>query len=151
MEKLDVAPRQQFLGFDHIDTRVPSLARVEGFYDRLMPLLGLTRKRKMYVDDEGTWLDVAHDGGYNTVEYYSPPTPGQATFFIGFIERPDHAPTLTRIAFRVENGSLSEWLNVLRELGAAKIEPSEDMDSYPAIFFEDPAGTKLELVCRLAH
>ena len=151
MEKLDIAPRQQFLGFDHIDTRVASLALVEGFYDRLMPLLGLTRKRKMFVDDEGTWLDADHDGRYNTVEYYTPPGRGETTFFIGFIERADHAPTLTRIAFRVAPGSLQDWLTLLHDLGARKIEPSEDMDAYPAIFFEDPGGTKLELTCPIAR
>ena len=151
MEKLDVAPRQEFMGFDHIDTRVPSLAQVEGFYDKLMPLLGLTRKRKMYVDDDGEWLETSPNGGYNTVEYYTPPSPGEATFFIGFIERPDTASTWTRIAFRVEREALDEWLTVLRDIGASRIEPSEDMESYPAIFFEDPAGTKLELVCRHAH
>ena len=151
MEKLDIAPRQEFLGFDHIDTRIPSLAAVEPFYDQLMPLLGLTRKRRMYVDDEGEWLETIPGGPYNTVEYYSPPEPGQATFFIGFIERDDHSPTLTRIAFRVESGTLPGWLTVLQEIGATKIEASENMEAYPAIFFEDPAGTKLELVSRHAH
>jgi catechol 2,3-dioxygenase-like lactoylglutathione lyase family enzyme len=146
MKELGVAPRQHFLGFDHIDTRVPSLERVEAFYDRLMPLLGLTRKRTAFVDAQGDWFDADGDGGYNAVEYYTPSTPRAASFFIGFIERPDHAPTLTRIALRVED--LSEWLPALQQIGAQNVEPSTDMDLYPAIFFEDPGGTKLELVAR---
>ena len=58
-----------FLGFDHIDTRVRSLAAVEGFYDRLMPKLGLTRKRLAHVDARGDWHDVSEERPYNTVEY----------------------------------------------------------------------------------
>ena len=35
-----------------------------------------------------------------------------------------------------------------RELGAVNVELSADMDAYPAVFFEDPAGTLLEIVAR---
>jgi len=91
-------------------------------------------------------FDADGDRGYNAAEYYTPPTSGVVSFFIGFIERPDHVPTLTRIALRVKN--LSDWYETLGEIGARNVEPSTDMDAYPAIFFEDPAGTKLELVAR---
>jgi hypothetical protein len=37
---------------------------------------------------------------------------------------------------------------VLEDAGACNIEPSAEMSAYPAVFFEDPAGTKLELVAR---
>jgi catechol 2,3-dioxygenase-like lactoylglutathione lyase family enzyme len=146
MIELNVSPRQRFLGFDHIDTRVSSLERVEGFYDRLMPLLGFTRKRTAFVDANGDWFDADASGGYNAVEYYTPSVPGTVSFFIGFIERPDHVPTLTRIALRVED--LSGWLETLAQVDARNIEPSSEMTVYPAIFFEDPTGTKLELVAR---
>ena len=146
MKDLGIAPRQRFLGFDHIDTRVSSLHLVERFYDRLMPLLGLTRKRFAHVDEHGDFLDVDERDRYDAVEYYAPRTPGAAAFFIGFIERADTPPTLTRIAFRVEN--IADWIEPLIEAGACNVESSEDMSEYPAIFFEDPAGTKLELVAR---
>jgi catechol-2,3-dioxygenase len=147
LKDLGSAARQEFLGFDHIDVRVSSLSLVEQFYDRLMPLLGFTRKRSSFVDSKGEWLDAdPGGGGYNTVEYYTRPEPGVVSFFIGFIERPDHIPGLTRIAFRVAN--LSRWVATLEEVGARNIELSEDMAAYPALFFEDPAGTKLELVAR---
>jgi catechol 2,3-dioxygenase-like lactoylglutathione lyase family enzyme len=146
---LNAAPRQQFLGFDHVDTRVTSLAMVEAFYDRLMPLLGLTRKRTAFVDSDGEWFDADGEGGYNAAEYYTPSISGVVPFFIGFIERPDHVPTLTRIALRVKN--LSGWRETLAEIGSRNVETSADMDAYPAIFFEDPAGTKLELVARQPH
>jgi catechol 2,3-dioxygenase-like lactoylglutathione lyase family enzyme len=146
VKDLDVAARQEFLGFDHLDVRVSSLPLVEEFYDRLMPLLGFTRKRTAFVDASGEWFDAASDGTYNAAEYYTPRRPGAISSFIAFIERADHAPPLTRIALRVEDAS--EWLPALREIGARNIELSEEMTVYPAVFFEDPAGTKLELVSR---
>lgn len=146
MKDFNGTPSQPFLGFDHIDVRVSSLKLVESFYDRLLPTLGLTRKRTAFVDSEGEWFDAAPDGGYNTIEYFTAAEPGTVSFFIGFIERHDHVSTLTRIAFRVAD--LSEWPARLDEVGAVDIEPSPEMSVYPAIFFEDPAGTKLEVVAR---
>ena len=148
MKNLEAKPGQRFLGFDHIDTRVTSLAKVEPFYDKLMPLLGFTRKKLSYVDENGEWNAPHDDGTYNTAEYYTPGTNDEASFFIGFIERADTASTFTRIAFRVEDVTDPKWMTTLRELGAKVIEPAEDMSAYPAIFFEDPAGTKLEIVSR---
>ena len=138
----------KFLGFDHIDTRVPSLARVEKFYDTLLPLLGLVRKGKAFVDAQGEWSYPQEGAPYNAVEYYSEPPPGEASFFIGIIEHKETQPTLTRISFRVERATLEGWIDKLREIGAQNIEPSANMDVYAAIFFEDPGGTKLELVSR---
>jgi catechol 2,3-dioxygenase-like lactoylglutathione lyase family enzyme len=133
---------------DHVDTRVPSLAKVETFYDNLMPLLGFTSKKLSYVDENGEWNPPRDDGTYNTAEYYAPGKADEATFFIGFIERADTAPTFTRIAFRVEDATDPKWMTALHQLGAKNIEPCEDMTAYPAIFFEDPGGTKLEIVSR---
>lgn len=148
MKNLEAAAGQRFLGFDHIDTRVTSLAKVESFYDRLMPLLGFTAKKLSYVDDNGEWSAPRADGTYNTAEYFTAGTNGEASFFVGFIERADTASTFTRIAFRVDDVTDPKWMTTLRELGAKNIEPSDDMSAYPAVFFEDPAGTKLEIVSR---
>ncbi|MBV8223455.1 MAG: hypothetical protein JO293_08860 [Candidatus Eremiobacteraeota bacterium] len=140
-----------FRGFDHIDTRVPSLARVEPFYDRLMTALGLPRKTHSFVDAAGDWHELTPGQAYNVTEYYEDVQPDRASFFIGFIEDPAMTPTKTRIAFRVKSpAELPKWELLLREMGACKIERSESMDDYPAIFFEDPAGTMLEIVARKA-
>ena len=140
-----------FFGFDHIDTRVPSLARVEPFYDRLMKELGLPRKRHSFVDAAGDWHELVPGQTHNVAEYYEELQPDRASFFIGFIEDPAMTPTKTRIAFRVKSAAeLPRWETLLREMGAQKIERSESMDDYPAIFFEDPAGTMLEIVARKA-
>jgi catechol 2,3-dioxygenase-like lactoylglutathione lyase family enzyme len=139
----------QFLGFDHIDTRVRCLAAVEPFYDLLMPKLGLPNKRKAHVDRKGDWHDPSDERPYNTVEYYEERVEGRAVGFIGFVEDQDMAPTLTRIAFRIATpGELGRWLEFLKSIGAVNIEESAS-ENYPALFFEDPAGTKLEICSRL--
>jgi len=127
---------------------VKSLAAVEPFYDALMPELGLPRKRYAFVDDGGEWHEVSSDRRYNAVEYYEGPITGRTAFFIGFIERADHDGGLTRIAFRVECQRLPELRRLLERIGARDIEDSEDPEAYPALFFDDPGGTKLELVSR---
>jgi hypothetical protein len=93
-----------------------------------MPELGLPQKRFAYVEE---------------------PAPGRPPRFIGFIERGDHRPTDTRLAFRVRRERLEELRSLLERIGARQIEASDDMQAYPAIFFEDPAGTKLEFLGRL--
>lgn len=137
-----------FAGYDHVDCRVPSLAAVEPFYDALMPELGLPRKRYSYVDDAGEWHEASAEHTYNTIEFFEEPQSDRAAFFIGFIERRDHVPGLTRIAFRVDLARMMELEAFLKRIGAPNVERSPDLDAYPAIFFEDPCGTKLELVAR---
>jgi len=141
--------RQEFLGFDHVDTRVRSLKAVEAFYHRLMPALGLPRAHHAYVDKDGEWDDL-RGRPYNVVEFYQEVT-GSAPFFIGIIEDPDMQPVKTRIAFRVASKEdLPQWGGFLESIGAVNVEPSAS-EEYPAIFFEDPCGTKLELCARLAR
>jgi hypothetical protein len=90
--------------------------------------------------------DVKPDGSYNAVEYYEEKQSGRPASFIGFIEDTKMQPSLTRIAFRVTVPlALKEWIARLEQMGARNIELSEPMEKYSAIFFEDPAGTKLEL------
>ncbi len=137
-----------FLGLDHVDVRVRSLSLVEPFYDALMPLLDLSEKRYASVDPSGEWRREFDD--YNVAEYYEPDEAGHVSRFVGFIEDPLHRNNDTRIAFRVAPERLAEFEAVLRRIGAEQVETSRD-PAYPAVFFEDPGGTKLELVARLPH
>ncbi len=142
-ERLEMGRRRgmvTFEGFDHIDCRVRSLEAVEPFYDALMPQLGLPNKRRSYVDDAGDWHETSGEHRYNAVEFYEPQRPGSTPFFIGFIERKEHNPGLTRIAFRVGRDRLFDLEALLRQIGACNIERSEDLNAYPAIFFEDPVA-----------
>ncbi len=140
---------RRFQGFDHIDTRVRSLVIVEPFYDRLMAELGMPRKKLSFVDDAGDWHELKPGQAHNVAEYFEEPGPDRPSYFIGFIEDPRMTPTRTRIAFRVSSRAEVERWNVrLPELGGVNVELSADMDGYPAVFFEDPAGTLLEIVAR---
>ncbi|MDP9017391.1 MAG: hypothetical protein M3N19_03585, partial [Candidatus Eremiobacteraeota bacterium] len=112
--------------------------------------LGLTRKHYAFVvGDE--WQNVTKNDTYNTVEYLEAKQPGAVAAFVGFIEDPEMTPSRTRVALRIPDpADLKRWAAFLSEIGAVHIELSEDMDSYPAIFFEDAAGTKLEICARPA-
>ncbi len=138
-----------FNGFDHIDTRVRSIAEAEPFYDRLLPELGLVRKTYAFVDEKGEWHETDAGRPYNAIEYHEARDLTRAVHFIGFIEDPGTVPNASRIAFRVASGAeLDRWFERLHEFGARHIEKSDDMSAYPAIFFEDPCGTKLEICSR---
>jgi uncharacterized glyoxalase superfamily protein PhnB len=138
-----------FFGVDHVDTRVTKLADAEPFYDRLMPKLGLTSKRYAHVDAAGNWRTAADGEPYNAVEYYERGDAGNVPRFVGFIEEAGMMPTKTRMAFRIpEREQLQQFASFLVSIGAKDVEFSADMDHYPAIFFEDPAGTRLELCAR---
>lgn len=137
------------LRFDHIDLRVRSVPEVEAFYDLLMPAFGWVRKSYAHVDAEGEWHDVDAEHPCNAVEYFAPSDGVRPPCFIGFIEDAGMQISRTRIAFALGSPlELIEWEPRLREFGARCIERSEDMDGYPALFFEDPAGTGLELCAR---
>jgi hypothetical protein len=138
-----------FHGFDHIDVRVKSLPAVEPFYDVVLAELGLPRKRHSHVDADGEWQEADDVRPYNVAEYFEESAPGKVAFFIGIIEDRTMEPTKTRIAFRLPSRDELDRLTArLRELGARKIEHSEDMEEYPAVFFEDAVGTRLELCAR---
>jgi catechol 2,3-dioxygenase-like lactoylglutathione lyase family enzyme len=136
----------EFYGFDHVDCRVRSLAAVESFYDDLMPEIGLTEKRYAYVGADGEWHREFES--YNAIEYYEPEHPTKPRRFFGLIEDPLHRNNDTRVAFRVEYKRMNELIALLGKLGASNLELSAEMETYPGVFFEDPAGTKLELVGR---
>lgn len=136
----------EFFGFDHVDCRVRSLAAVESFYDELLPEIGLTEKRYAYVDPDGEWH--TEFDAYNAVEYFEAVHPTKPRRFFGLIENPLHRNNDTRIAFRVEYKRMDELIALLGKIGATSIERSDDMKTYPAVFFEDPVGAKLELIGR---
>ena len=136
-----------FGGFDHIDLRVPVLGVVERFYDVFFTRLGLTRKSYSWVEFGGSSWNDATPERYNAVEYYEENVSGRPAHFIGIIEEGTAQPARGRIAFAVDAQTLEEWHGVLLELGAREIERSDD-DSYPALFFTDPVGTRLEICAR---
>ena len=139
----------QLLGLDHADIRVPSLRAVEAFYDALLPKLGLSRKMASHVDAaDGEWYPVDEHRPCNAIEYATPVQAGTPGWFVGFIEDARATPSLTRIAFALDaEGDLADLNALLTACDAIKLEWSRTSD-YPAIFFEDPVGTRLEICVR---
>jgi catechol-2,3-dioxygenase len=135
-------------GLDHADIRVTSLTAVEAFYDALLPVLGLSRKSESHVGSDGEWYDVDATHPRNTIEYHTPIEPGAIGWFVGFIEDPGMTPTKTRIAFALDTEQdLAAVEPLVRDAGGKVVEWSIDA-GYPALFFEDPAGTRLEICAR---
>lgn len=120
--------------FDHIDLRVPDLAAVAPFYERLLPALGFARR----VQVEG-WLQF--EAGE-----------GEIAEFFGVTESPGHVPNESRIAFWAGSDAEVDRVGaVAREAGARNIEgPEPYEDGYYAVFFEDPCGNRLEVCHRVA-
>jgi predicted enzyme related to lactoylglutathione lyase len=124
------------------------LSAVEPFYDAVLPALGLSRKSHSHVGSDGEWYKVDAEHPRNTVEYHTPVEPGALGWFVGFIEDPGMTPTATRIAFALEAEADLEAVEALvRKAGGRVVEWSID-EGYPALFFEDPAGTRLEICAR---
>jgi hypothetical protein len=138
----------KLLGLDHADIRVPSLVSVERFYDALLPALGLSRKTEAYVGGDGEWYDVDSEHPRNAIGYHTPVEPGSAGWFVGFVEDRSTIPTATRIAFALDvEANLTALEPLVREAGSRIVEWSIEA-GYPALFFEDPAGTRLEICAR---
>lgn len=119
--------------FDHVDLRVPDLAFVSDFYRALLPALGFTRD--LTIPD---WLQYYSEG------------PG-ATEFFGITESRSHVPNENRIAFWASSvAEVNDIARLLGEIGAKNIEGPgyEDSTAYYAVFFEDPAGNRLEVCYR---
>jgi catechol 2,3-dioxygenase-like lactoylglutathione lyase family enzyme len=138
----------RILGLDHADIRVPSLAAVEGFYDALLPALGLSHKTASHVGIDGEWYDVDAEHPRNVAEYHTPIVAGSPGWFVGFIEDPTMTTNATRIAFTLDaETNLPALEPLVRNAGGRVVEWSID-PGYPALFFEDPAGTRLEICAR---
>lgn len=135
-------------GLDHADIRVRSIAAVEAFYDALLPALGLSWKTESHVDSEGEWCGVDATHPRTAIEYHTPIEPGSRGWFVGFIEDAGTVATATRIAFAADGeAGLHELETLVQAAGGRAVEWSSDQ-SYPALFFEDPVGTRLEICAR---
>jgi hypothetical protein len=136
-----------FRGIDHVDLRVPALGVVESFYDAFFTRLGLTKKSYAIVTFGGESWENGSAENYNTVEWHEEGVTDRPAAFFGVIEEEGAQPARGRIAFAVAEDSLEDWARVLPGLGAREVERSEN-DGYPAVFFTDPLGTRLEVCAR---
>lgn len=122
--------------FDHIDLRVADLGKVTDFYRRLLPALGF--KTDLTISG---WLQYYAEGD------------GPTEFF-GVTESKAHVPNENRIAFWASCvAEVDDIARLLREIGAQNIEGPDydESPTYYAVFFEDPAGNRLEVCYRLEN
>jgi len=122
--------------FDHVDLRVRNIAEAKPFYDVVMPLVGLNHKREI--------------GDH--VLYYRKAAKVPAECIILF-EDPAHTPTRTCLAFYASTyDEVDKAASQLQAAGALDIEGPmrcpEYSETYYAVFFRDPSGNRLEIVCR---
>lgn len=123
--------------FDHIDLRVRSIAEATPFYDVVMPAVGLNHKREI--------------GDH--VLYYRKRGKVPAECIVLF-EDPMHEPTRTCTAFYAATyEEVDQAAEKLKDAaGARDIEGPmrcpEYSETYYAVFFRDPSGNRLEVVCR---
>jgi glyoxylase I family protein len=128
-------------GLDHIYVTVSDIARSERFYDPVMQMLGF-RKKARPIDD------TPHVHYFNRVTQYSlRPARSAAPMSAD----PYAVGALHHLCMRVaDRGAVQEAHRLLRELGIAASEPRlypQYRHDYYAIFFEDPDGVRLEIVC----
>ena len=137
---------------DHIQITVKDLSVAEAFYDKLLPLLGFSLRRK------GGATIAEHE--FQVIEYVHPRlafaiTSPRRVFVNDTINRRKPG-ALHHIAFRVgsriEVDSLHSDLN---GIGATIVSPPREYPEYTppgyyAFFFKDPEGIKYEIVCH-AH
>lgn len=123
--------------FDHIDLRVSDITLVSDFYRALLPALGFTQDLTI-----PEWLQFYAEGG-------------GATEFFGVTESPTHVPNENRIAFWASSvAEVNELARLLNGIGAKNIEGpgyEDDSSTYYAVFFEDPAGNRLEVCHRFKN
>jgi catechol 2,3-dioxygenase-like lactoylglutathione lyase family enzyme len=124
---------------DHIGVGVPDLAAAKGYYDELMPILGLR-----------AWFPTTEAGEFN----YGPDgARGSQLFFYEALEpstHSRHATGLQHLSFMVESRAVvheaHEWA-VAR--GSEVVHAPRDFPEYGrhyATFFLDPHGFMLEVV-----
>jgi catechol 2,3-dioxygenase-like lactoylglutathione lyase family enzyme len=123
--------------FSHIDLRVRDLETASEFYRRLLPELGFT---ELYFEGQPCV-------GAAT------PEPGSRKAFFELNLDPDHQANQNRIAFSAHSRAKVDAIGrLLQEMGAKNVEgpelAAEYSAGYYAVFFEDPSGNLLEVVCR---
>lgn len=123
--------------FDHVDLRTPDLALVSDFYRTLLPALGFTRDLTI-----PEWLQYYAEGE-------------GATAFFGVTASQAHVPNENRIAFWASSvAEVNTIARLLADIGAKNIEGpgyEDQASTYYAVFFEDPAGNRLEVCYRLRN
>jgi catechol 2,3-dioxygenase-like lactoylglutathione lyase family enzyme len=129
---------QTMLG--HLGVNVQHLAQAKAYYDSLMPLL-----------DFEPYLTAADQFAYRPADG----KPGTYLFFYPALEGEGysrHRPGLQHLAFMVKSRAAVHTVHAkVQELGSLVIHPPQEFPQYHpgyyAMFWQDPEGFMLEVVC----
>jgi catechol-2,3-dioxygenase len=129
---------QTMLG--HLGVNVQHLAQAKAYYDDLMPLL-----------DFEPYLSAADQFAYRPAGG----KPGTYLFFYPALEEERysrHRPGLQHLAFMVKSRAAVHMVHAkVQELGSSVIHPPQEFPQYHpgyyAMFWQDPEGFMLEVVC----
>lgn len=133
---------------DHVQITVADMATALPFYDRVMPLLGFDPERRgeATLDEfEMHVVEYCHD---DVIVAISSP---RAVFAEERVHRRKPG-ALHHLAFRAASrAEVDEFHEGLVAMGADVVEPPrlypQHGAHYYAVFFKDPGGVKLEVVC----
>ena len=124
----------------HLGVNVQHLTQAKAYYDSLMPLL-----------DFEPYLSAADQFAYRPAGG----KPGTYLFFYPALEREGysrHRPGLQHLAFMVRSQAAVHTVHAkVQELGSPVIHPPQEFPQYHpgyyAMFWQDPEGFMLEVVC----
>lgn len=121
--------------FSHVDQRVHDLEAGVAFYAAWLPSVGFSK----------------YMGGKAFRCWTTPEGTGPAQPWFGITEDPAHRAGESRVAFWVPSPEeVDRVAEALREAGAKNVSGPklmpEYLESYYAVFFEDPWGNRLEVL-----
>jgi len=121
---------------NHVDLRVPRMADILPFYEKLLPALGFTRTYH-----SAQWKVFAAEGQLPSAAYFA------------ITEDSAHVPNANLIGFwAADHAEVDRIAQVVREAGGTINDGPRQFPispSYYAVYFEDPCGNKYELVHRV--
>ena len=115
----------------HVDMRVRDREKAEAFYEKLFAVLG---------------GEKSIGPGFTT---FSRPM-GSSENWLGFTEDPEMVAGMTTVALHApDRETVDRIAAILPEIGALAIERDDGIygHHYYAVFFKDPDGNPLEVVC----
>lgn len=138
---------------DHLQVTVRDLDAAAAFYDRLMPLLGFDPKKRSRARITAHELEVVEYSHPSLCFAISSPRPALAHETV-HRRRPG---ALHHLAFRADSRAEVDRLHLeLQRIGATIVAPPREYPEYTpagyyAVFFKDPDGIKLEIMCAAKH
>ena len=136
---------------DHIQITVKNLQESEAFYDQLLPLFGFDLNRKSRGCVEAHSFEVVEYMHEDLILGFNSPREALAHENV-HRRRPG---ALHHLAFRAASiAEIQQLFPLIEATGAQIVEPPryypQHGANYYALFFKDPSGIKLELMCEEA-